>query len=40
MDQDAGLTVCYVMNRMESGLTGDIRGASIVAAAVQGFFNA
>jgi CubicO group peptidase (beta-lactamase class C family) len=40
MDQDTGLTVAYVMNRMENGVTGDIRGASIVAAAVQGFFNA
>jgi CubicO group peptidase (beta-lactamase class C family) len=34
MDQDAALTVCYVMNRMESGLVGDLRGANIVAAAV------
>jgi CubicO group peptidase (beta-lactamase class C family) len=33
MDQDAGLTVCYVMNRMESGLVGDSRGADILAAA-------
>ena len=36
MDQDAGLTVCYVMNRMEAGLQGDLRGANIVMAAVLG----
>ena len=36
MDQDAGLTVSYVMNRMESGLTGDLRGANIVLGAVMG----
>ncbi|HWE70973.1 MAG TPA: serine hydrolase domain-containing protein [Acidimicrobiales bacterium] len=36
MDQDAGLTVAYVMNRMESGLVGDFRGAGIVAAALVG----
>ena len=34
MDQDFELTVCYVMNRMESGLVGDMRGTNIVAAAV------
>ncbi len=33
VDLDAGLTVCYVMNRMESGLQGDLRGANIVLAA-------
>ena len=33
MDLDAGLTVCYVMNRMESGLQGDFRGANIALAA-------
>jgi CubicO group peptidase (beta-lactamase class C family) len=33
MDQDAGLTVCYVMNRMEAGLQGDMRGANIIMAA-------
>ncbi|HXZ61179.1 MAG TPA: serine hydrolase domain-containing protein [Acidimicrobiales bacterium] len=33
MDQDTELTVCYVMNRMESGVTGDLRGANILAAA-------
>ena len=36
LDQDADLTVCYAMNRMEGGLTGDLRGASIVLAAVVG----
>ena len=36
MDQDAGLTVCYAMNRMEGGLQGDLRGANIVLAAVTG----
>ena len=36
MDQDAELAVCYVMNRMESGLVGDLRGTNIVAAAVAG----
>jgi CubicO group peptidase (beta-lactamase class C family) len=34
MDQDYDLTVCYVMNRMESGLVGDLRGTNLVAAAV------
>jgi CubicO group peptidase (beta-lactamase class C family) len=29
MDQDAQLTVAYVMNKMESGLTGDLRGANL-----------
>jgi CubicO group peptidase (beta-lactamase class C family) len=36
MDQDARLTVCYVMNKMQGGLTGDLRGANIVMAAVMG----
>jgi CubicO group peptidase (beta-lactamase class C family) len=35
MDQDVGITVCYVMNRMEAGLVGDLRGGSIVLAAVE-----
>jgi CubicO group peptidase (beta-lactamase class C family) len=35
MDQDARLTVCYVMNRMEGGLIGDLRGPAILMAAVQ-----
>jgi CubicO group peptidase (beta-lactamase class C family) len=35
MDQDLRMTVCYVMNRMESGLVGDLRGASIVLSAVE-----
>ena len=34
VDQDAGLSVCYAMNRMENGLLGDERGYRIVAAAV------
>jgi CubicO group peptidase (beta-lactamase class C family) len=34
MDQDTGLTVCYVMNRMESGITGDLRGFNLLAAAL------
>ena len=33
MDLDARLTVSYVMNRMESGLEGDVRGANLVLAA-------
>ena len=32
-DLDARLTVAYVMNRMEPGLIGDNRGASIALAA-------
>jgi CubicO group peptidase (beta-lactamase class C family) len=40
MDQDTQLTICYVMNKMESGLQGDMRGANIMlsaaAAAVAG----
>ncbi len=35
-DLDAGITVSYVMNRMEAGLIGDDRGASIVMAAIAG----
>lgn len=34
MDQASGLTVAYVMNRMEAGIVGDARGASILQAAV------
>jgi CubicO group peptidase (beta-lactamase class C family) len=33
MDLDAGLTVSYVMNKMDSGIQGDLRGASLVLAA-------
>jgi len=33
IDQESQLTVCYVMNRMEGGLQGDLRGADILAAA-------
>ncbi len=40
MDQDTQLTICYVMNRMESGLQGDLRGANIVLAAVMGLADA
>jgi CubicO group peptidase (beta-lactamase class C family) len=36
VDLDARLTVCYVMNRMESGLQGDLRGANIMLAAAAG----
>jgi len=36
MDQETRLTVCYVMNKMDSGLTGDLRGIGIVLAAVTG----
>jgi CubicO group peptidase (beta-lactamase class C family) len=36
IDQDAELAVCYVMNKMDSGLVGDTRGAGIVLAAVGG----
>jgi CubicO group peptidase (beta-lactamase class C family) len=32
-DLDARVTVAYVMNRMEAGLVGDARGASVVLAA-------
>jgi CubicO group peptidase (beta-lactamase class C family) len=40
MDQETKLTVCYAMNRMESGLQGDVRGANIVLAAVLGLAEA
>jgi CubicO group peptidase (beta-lactamase class C family) len=36
IDQDADLAVSYVMNRMESGLVGDLRGATIVLETVAG----
>ncbi len=35
-DLDAGVTIAYVMNRMEAGLVGDTRGASIAMAAAGG----
>ncbi len=35
-DLDAGLSVAYVMNRMASGLAGDLRGAMLVFAAYEG----
>ena len=40
MDLDTRVTVCYVMNRMESGLVGDTRGAAIVLAAAEGVVGA
>ncbi len=36
MDTDAELTICYVMNRMDSGLVGDVRGMNLIFAAVMG----
>jgi CubicO group peptidase (beta-lactamase class C family) len=36
MDQDAGMTICYAMNRMGDAIMGDLRGLGIVAAAVAG----
>ncbi len=33
MDLEARLTVCYVMNRMDNGLQGDFRGATIMLTA-------
>ena len=36
LDQEAELAVCYVMNRMETGVVGDPRGATIVLEAVAG----
>lgn len=35
VDQDARLCLSYVMNRMEPGTTGDVRGLSLVIAAYQ-----
>jgi len=35
IDQDARLCISYVMNRMEPGTTGDVRGLSLVMAAYQ-----
>lgn len=34
IDLDARVSIAYVMNRMESGLVGDMRGASVMLAAV------
>jgi CubicO group peptidase (beta-lactamase class C family) len=39
-DLDARVTVAYVMNRMEPGLVGDPRGASIVMATVMSLAGA
>jgi len=33
MDQDTDLTIAYMMNRMDSVLTGDVRGANVAFAA-------
>jgi hypothetical protein len=33
------MTVAYVMNRMGEGTVGDLRGASIIAAAYQSLFS-
>jgi len=33
-DLDARITIAYVMNRMEAGLIGDVRGINLVMAAV------
>jgi CubicO group peptidase (beta-lactamase class C family) len=35
IDQDARLCISYVMNRMEPGTTGDVRGLSLIMAAYQ-----
>ncbi|MHA7898386.1 MAG: serine hydrolase domain-containing protein [Henriciella sp.] len=40
IDQDARLCVSYVMNRMEQGTTGDVRGLSLVMAAYQALMMA
>lgn len=34
-DLDAHVTVAYVMNKMEAGVLGDARGASVVMATAQ-----
>ncbi len=39
-DLDTELTVAYVMNKMESGLVGDLRGASLVLAAASSVLGA
>ena len=39
IDQDARLCVSYVMNRMEQGTTGDVRGLSLVVAAYQALMS-
>ena len=38
-DFENRMTVAYVMNRMGDGTTGDMRGASVIAAAYQGLFS-
>ena len=39
-DLDTELTVAYVMNKMESGMVGDLRGASLVLAAASSVLGA
>ena len=36
LDQETEMAICYVMNRMEAGVVGDFRGATIVLEAVAG----
>jgi CubicO group peptidase (beta-lactamase class C family) len=36
VDQDADVAIAYMMNRMESGVVGDERGATILAEAMKG----
>ncbi len=40
VDQDLDLTVCYVMNKMEAGIEGDLRGGSIMFAAAEAALGA
>jgi CubicO group peptidase (beta-lactamase class C family) len=40
MDQDSGLTISYMMNKMQVGLIGDTRGSEIAFAAVVGAMSA
>lgn len=40
IDQDAGVCISYVMNRMEQGLVGDQRGLSLVMAMYQSLMQA
>ena len=39
IDQDARLCISYVMNRMEPGTTGDVRGLGLVMAAYQSLLS-
>jgi CubicO group peptidase (beta-lactamase class C family) len=40
MDQESGLTISYMMNRMDTGLVGDTRGMMLAMAAVAALANA